>query len=166
MNGNSSRLKEGLTLPFKDFDQEVIKRELRGTTLQVYLHLAKARDKDFGVREVQRALNLSSVSLAAYHLKKIEDLNLLTKNPQGKYQVSKLIPIGELEDFLVLKGRFLPKEIVYLSFTTSSLIFSIICFLLKLWGPMLALLFASALFGTIYSWIRFRSLWRRRDESE
>lgn len=141
-----------------------LKKELRGTTLQVYLLLAKAKDRNFGVREIQRALNMSSVSLADYHLKKLEELKVVEKNSQGKYRVTELFPIGEMEEFLVLKGRYLPKEIFYLSFSTSALILSVVFFLLKFWGPMLAILFTSAFLGTIYSWIRFSSLWRRKSE--
>ncbi|UCE12158.1 MAG: hypothetical protein JSV04_08105 [Candidatus Heimdallarchaeota archaeon] len=159
-----STLKKESTLPSQAFDLEVIKKELHGTTLQVYLLLAKAKDRNFGVREVQRTLDLSSVSLADYHLRKIENLNLITKNSHGKYRATELLPIGEMEEFFVLKGRYLPREIFFLSFTTSTLLFSVIFLILRLWGPMLALLFASAVSSTIYSWIRFSSLWKKKHE--
>lgn len=147
-----------------EIDLNNLRKDLRGTTLQVYLLLAKTKDRNFGVREIQRVLNMSSVSLADYHLKKLEELKLVEKNSQGKYRVTELIPIGEMEEFLVLKGRYLPKEIFYLSFSTSALILSVVFFLLKFWGPMLAILFASAFLSTIYSWMRFLSLWRRKSE--
>ena len=48
---------------------------LRGTTLDVYRFLLK-RKEPVGAREVQRVLNLSSPSLATYHLSKLEDVGL------------------------------------------------------------------------------------------
>jgi len=45
---------------------------LKGTTLEVYWFLLKS-NRIVGAREVQRALDLSSLSLAVYHLSKLED---------------------------------------------------------------------------------------------
>jgi hypothetical protein len=49
---------------------------LRGTTLSVYRFLVKSA-KPVGVREVQRALNLSSPSVARYHLIKLESAKII-----------------------------------------------------------------------------------------
>ena len=51
---------------------------LRGTTLEIYRFLLK-RNTPVGAREVQRALNLSSPSLATYHLSKLEETGLIRK---------------------------------------------------------------------------------------
>jgi len=63
------------------------KELLKGTTLKVYLFMVK-HGKPVGVREVQRALNLSIPSLAAYHLSKLEESNLL-KRERGDFIVNK-----------------------------------------------------------------------------
>ncbi len=60
---------------------------LKGTTLEVYRFLLKS-NKPVGARELQRALNLSSPSLAAYHLSKLEETGL-AKNENGEFVVSK-----------------------------------------------------------------------------
>ena len=58
--------------------------ELEGTTLNVYLHVVK-KDKPEGPRDVMKALNLSSPSVAYRHLQKLEDLGYLQKNDYGEY---------------------------------------------------------------------------------
>lgn len=62
---------------------------LRGTTLKVYLFLLR-KGEPVGVREVQRVLNLSSPSVALYHLSKLEDAGLV-KNKCGNYHVNRVV---------------------------------------------------------------------------
>ena len=58
--------------------------ELEGITLDVYLHVLK-KGKPVGPREVVKAVNLSSPSVAYRHLQKLEDLGYLQKNEYGEY---------------------------------------------------------------------------------
>ncbi len=58
--------------------------ELEGTTLNVYLHVVK-KGKPVGPRDVMKAVNLSSPSVAYRHLQKLEDLGYLQKNDYGEY---------------------------------------------------------------------------------
>lgn len=58
--------------------------ELEGTTLSVYLHVIK-KNKPVGPRDVMKAVNLSSPSVAYRHLQKLEDLGYLRKNEYGEY---------------------------------------------------------------------------------
>jgi hypothetical protein len=58
--------------------------ELEGTTLNVYLHVVK-KGKAVGPRDVMKALNLSSPSVAYRHLQKLEDFGYLQKNDYGEY---------------------------------------------------------------------------------
>jgi hypothetical protein len=58
--------------------------ELEGTTLNVYLNVVK-KGKPVGPRDVMKALNLSSPSVAYRHLQKLEDMNYLQKNDYGEY---------------------------------------------------------------------------------
>ena len=58
--------------------------ELGGITLDVYLHVLKI-GKPVGPREVMKAANLSSPSVAYRHLQKLEDLGYLQKNEYGEY---------------------------------------------------------------------------------
>ncbi|MFX1508398.1 MAG: hypothetical protein ACFFDC_20130 [Promethearchaeota archaeon] len=153
-------------IAFSKIEVDDLRKEVKGKTLQVYLLLARAKDQDFGVREIYHRLGFSSVSVAAYHLNKLESINLVKKNSNNRYQVTELVPLGSYEEFFVLKGKYLPKEIFFLAFSCSSLLVAIIFFLFKMWEPMLTLLFANAILGTSYSLMRFLSIYKNRDEEE
>lgn len=84
---------------------------LKGTTLEVYLFLVKA-GKPVGAREIQRTLNLSSTSVATYHLNKLEDSGII-RNERGNYVVNKLI----LKDTVKIKNLLIPRYFFYLVFS-------------------------------------------------
>lgn len=58
--------------------------ELEGTTLRVYAYVIK-ENRRVGTREVMRGANLSSPSVAYWHLQKLEALGLLQKDEYGEY---------------------------------------------------------------------------------
>lgn len=89
---------------------------LRGTTLEVYRYLLK-KGKPVGTREVQRALQLSSPSLAVYHLSKLEDAGLL-KRQDGDYVVDRVI----LEDSVKISRFVVPRYLFYAIFAVGALI--------------------------------------------
>jgi hypothetical protein len=61
-------------------------QEPEGTTLNVYSFVVK-KGKPVGPREVMRGVNLSSPSVAYWHLQKLENSGLLQKNSTGEYIV-------------------------------------------------------------------------------
>jgi DNA-binding transcriptional ArsR family regulator len=75
------------------------------------------------VREVQRALKLSSPRLASYHLEKLEEAGLLRQTPDG-YIVEKLV----LENFLRLQRLLVPKYFFYFVFFVAATVFQVILF--------------------------------------
>ncbi len=89
---------------------------LRGTTLKVYRFLLK-RGEPVGIREVQRTLKLSSPSLAAYHLSKLEEAGLI-KRKKGNYSVDKVF----LESTIRIRRFLIPRYLFYSVFTVSALI--------------------------------------------
>ena len=95
---------------------------LTGNTAQVYRYAIKQR-KPIGVREVQRALKLSSPTLAAYHLDKLEEAGLLKQTSEG-YIVEKLV----LENFVRLRQLLLPKYLFYFVVFAAAVIFQIVLF--------------------------------------
>jgi DNA-binding transcriptional ArsR family regulator len=92
---------------------------LRGTTLEVYRFLLK-RNEPVGAREVQRALKLSSPSLATYHLSKLEETGLLRKE-NGKFRVNKVL----LEDSIRIKRFLIPRFLFYSVFAVLALVFEL-----------------------------------------
>jgi predicted transcriptional regulator of viral defense system len=95
---------------------------LTGNTAQVYRYAIKQR-KPVGVREVQRALKLSSPTLAAYHLNKLEEAGLLKQTSDG-YVVEKLV----LENFVRLRQLLLPKYLFYFAVFATAVLFQITLF--------------------------------------
>lgn len=90
---------------------------LVGKTLSVYRYALKKR-KPIGIREVQRALKLSSPTLSAYHLSKLERAGLLRQTIEG-YVVDKVI----LRNFVRLKRLLVPRYLFYsLFFATATFI--------------------------------------------
>jgi hypothetical protein len=88
------------------------KPALRGNTLRVYTHIFKA--KQVGIREVQRTLGLSSVSLAQYHLDKLVTLGLAKKDEiTGEYVLVKEIRVEALEQFLMIGSYMFPRFLLY-----------------------------------------------------
>lgn len=86
--------------------------ELEGITLDVYLHVLK-KGKPVGPREVMKAVNLSSPSVAYRHLEKLEDLGYLQKNEYGEYLPKKKISVN---GYHWVGRRLVPNAMFYFYF--------------------------------------------------
>jgi len=64
------------------------------------------------VREIWRALDLSSPSLAQYHVNKLLDLKLI-EPVEGKYKVNEEEKLEALRSFLMLRGMLIPRMVIY-----------------------------------------------------
>jgi len=64
---------------------ERVRSELKGTTLRVYWAIMKRGTEGVGPREIMRELDLSSPSVAAYHLEKLKSMGLVDKDSAGGY---------------------------------------------------------------------------------
>ena len=78
---------------------------LEGITLGVYLYVAQ-KGKLIGPRDVMKALNLSSPSVAYRHLEKLEDLGYLQKNDYGEYALKRK---AKLSGYFWVGYRLVPK---------------------------------------------------------
>ena len=85
-------------------------KALKGTALDVYRFLLK-KNKPVGVREIQRALGLSSPSVATYHLAKLEEVGIL-KREDGGYVVNKVL----LENSIKISRFLVPRYLFYTIF--------------------------------------------------
>ena len=92
------------------------KEVLKGTTLEVYRFLLKS-SKPVGTRELQRALNFSSPSIANYHLAKLEDAGLL-KREMGGFTVCKYL----LENSIKISRFLIPRYFFYAIFAVAALV--------------------------------------------
>ena len=100
----------------KDVSGDESEKTLKGTALDVYRFLLK-KNKPAGVREVQRALGLSSPSVASYHLAKLEEVGIL-KQESGGYVVNKVL----LEQSIKLNRFLVPRYFFYTIFAAAVLI--------------------------------------------
>jgi predicted DNA-binding transcriptional regulator len=87
--------------------------ELKGNTLRVYVYALKKNR--VGVREVQRALNLSNPSLAQYHLSKLKELGLV-REENGEYEISNEVKVDVMRDFLRIGTSLIPRFVFYAVF--------------------------------------------------
>jgi len=98
-----------------------LEAELRGKTFRVYMYMLMRGKPSYGVREIQRALGLSSPSVAAYHLTKLERMGLVGKK-LGEYYVAREVDVGVLRQFMRLGRLRLPRCSFYATLVTSMLI--------------------------------------------
>ena len=89
---------------------EDVEDVLKGLTLKVYRYVLKNK-KETGIREVQRALKLSSPTLAVYHLDKLEQAGLVKKGASG-YVVDRVY----LRNLVRFRRLLVPKYFFYALF--------------------------------------------------
>jgi hypothetical protein len=103
-------------------ESEKVASELKGNTLRVYWYVMNANKQTVGVREVQRALNFSSPTLALYHLDKLKDLGLVSKD-SGEYRLIKEVKVDVLKQFMRLGRVFVPRFALYAAFFTALFVY-------------------------------------------
>lgn len=84
--------------------------QLTGNTLRVYIYILK--NKQAGVREVQKALGLSNSSLAQYHINKLKELGLVQER-NGTYEIVDTVKVSVMKDFLRLGSLIVPRFVFY-----------------------------------------------------
>ena len=92
--------------------------ELEGTTLNVYSCMVR-EGKPMGPRETMRLADLSSPSVAYWHLQKLEALGLIAKNQYGEYFVKEKVNIS---GHLWVGKTLVPRLIFYAFFFVGILI--------------------------------------------
>ncbi len=125
------------------------RKNISGTTWNVYLFILTS-EKPQGVREVWRALKLSTPSLAQYHINKLLDIKLIETTQDGKYKADEMNQMGILRNFVKMRGRLVPRLVFY-----SALLLGIFFIYLFLWPFRWDFRDLIVLFVTILSIIAF-----------
>ena len=151
---------------FSSSDLAVIESQLKGKTLQIYWYLLRDPSSSVGVREVQRALGLSSPSVAAHHLDKLLSLGLVKKTTRGEYFVNQEIKVGLLK-FFSRMGRFLvPRHLFYAIWLSTMFAIYLILYNVVLCQPTGSVHnIAAILFGVVANivlWLETVRLWREK----
>ncbi len=89
---------------------------LKGTTMKVYRYMYKAGTV-VRINDIQRALNLSSPSVAQYHVKKLLQFGLIREEQEG-YAIDKVI----FSNVIRFRKVSIPYQAAYLAFFVASLI--------------------------------------------
>ncbi len=141
------------------FDDERMASELKGNTLRAYWALLNSKDGVIGVRELQRQLGFSSPALAAYHLNKLEELELVVKE-RGDYRLVREVRVGVLKQFMKLGGFLLPRYVLYASMFTVLLIFLLTQ--LRELGFYSAFALVLGVLSTAISWYETVRIWMQK----
>ncbi|MHA2474363.1 MAG: hypothetical protein ACXAES_14145, partial [Promethearchaeota archaeon] len=96
-------------------DRDKVVKNLNGTTLMVYFVLLNK--KQIGVRELQRHLDLSSPSVAKYHLEKLDNLHLV-QNRNGIYHLYRKADLPILTSWILIGKQLFPRSIFAAIFFT------------------------------------------------
>jgi DNA-binding transcriptional ArsR family regulator len=131
--------------------------ELKGKTLKAYLFLMKEA-KPIGVRELQRALGLSSPSVAYHHLEKLERLKLVQKDQYGEYAIVKNVDINILQSFAHIGKLLVPRFLFYAVFFSTMLL----GYLLIYQGNANIFAVAFGFFSIIFAWYETLRTWGKR----
>ena len=140
-------------------EQKEIEANLTGKTLQVYWYLLN-ENREVGVREVQRALKMSSPSVASHHLNKLVSLGLVEKSDRNMYYLSEMIKVGFLKQFVRIRGTLLPNYFFVMMFFVSFLIaYSVYAFLRPITIVDRALLVITLIAGVLFSAFETYKIW-------
>jgi hypothetical protein len=131
--------------------------ELKGNTLRVYLLLLSKGPCE--LRDVQKALGLSTPSLASYHLNKLIEAGYANQNSAGQYYSIKDISGEILEGFTRVGGVLVPQ------LTFFSILFTVLIGyfgLMSLSNPgYVRLLVATSIALVAIMWYETARVWRR-----
>ncbi len=120
-NESESNLKDitKLIIPKSDIETGTLKTEmekvLRGKTLEIYWYILT--HKYAGVREIQKALNISSPGTVSYQIKKLSNAGIISKNIKNdKYYVNEELKKGMLGFYIRIGLIMIPRFSLYLIF--------------------------------------------------
>ncbi len=133
-------------------------KEIRGNTLKAYLYLLKHGPSE--LRDVQRGLNLSSASLASYHLGKLLEAGYAKQDEYGRYSAVKEASDRILEGYSKIGPAMVPQLFFF------SLLFTILVVFFSVGTTLVGLAFLPYLIGVSFAmlvvfWFETIRLWRK-----
>lgn len=127
---------------------------LTETALKIYIHMVES-GVPLSAREISRNLGVP-VSTVAYYLKKFEDMGIVRNTSTGYIVVKKI----DVEGFIYVGGKLLPKFYIYSFFFLGLLIGEIIVYILtgnsSLWTLLTFMVTSIALTLFLYEGLQFR----------
>ena len=139
--------------------KENIATDLKGNTLRVYWFLLECPNNSSGPRQIQRELGFKSPALAAYHLDKLIELGLVDKI-RGEYQVTQVVEVGVLKQFMKLGSFMVPRYVTYATMITILFGFFLTQLREITFYSLFALIFGTL--STVIFWYETFRVWRSR----
>ena len=139
--------------------KENIATDLKGNTLRVYWFLLECPNNSAGPRQIQRELGFKSPALAAYHLDKLIELGLVDKI-KGEYQVTQVVEVGVLKQFMKLGSFMVPRYVTYATMITILFGFFLTQLREITFYSLFALIFGTV--STVIFWYETFRVWRSR----
>ncbi|MFW9826680.1 MAG: winged helix-turn-helix domain-containing protein [Candidatus Thorarchaeota archaeon] len=136
----------------KEVKLEIFEEILQGKTLQVYWYFFT--HKHAGVREIQKALNISSSGTVSYQITKLLNAGIISRDEEeGKYSLNEMIKIGVIKFFVRIGKRTIPRISLYLFLYFFGFVMYFILFLIDtanfILTPFSLLLLIFLIVGTI-----------------
>ncbi|HKT21112.1 MAG TPA: hypothetical protein VJR06_00615 [Nitrososphaerales archaeon] len=131
--------------------------DIRGNTLRVYVYLLRSGASE--LRDVQRALDFSTPSLASYHLGRLVEAGYATQDEHGRYLVAQGATNAILDGYTKLGGVVVPQLLFFaIVFTVTIGFFAYMSLLFSAYVPLLVA--ASAAMVLVF-WYETARVWRR-----
>lgn len=131
--------------------------DITGNTRRVYLYLLQHSPAE--LRDVQHSLNLSTPSLASYHLAKLVDGGYATQNEHGQYVAVLESANTILQGYVKLGAAVVPQLAFFaMLFTALVCYFALMSLLHPAFVPLLAV---SSVATVVVLWYETLRVWRR-----
>ena len=160
-NAQKPRIKEKEIPPDKkteSLNRDELISNLTGRTLMIYFVLLNK--KSIGVRELQRHLDLSSPSVAKYHLDKLVNLHLV-ENRNGIYHLDKKADLPLLTSWVLL-GKFLFPKALFAAILFTSLFIGYLLFIYSYWNKDSMFFILFGLILMVYIWFEVIIQFKRK----
>ncbi len=132
----------------RKLNQDDIVKNLNGRTLMVYFVILNK--KLIGVRELQRHLELSSPSVAKYHLEKLVNLHLVS-NRNGIYHLERKADLPMLTSWLLIGKRLIPR-VIFVAIFFTFLFLGYLFFVYTYWNKDSLFVILFGIIIIIYAW--------------
>lgn len=138
----------------KQFTDKDSAETLKGTALDIY-HFMLTYNKPIGVRELSRAMNLSSPSVAQHHLTRLESMGLV-KRESGNFVVNKVV----LENCIKISRFLIPRYFFYLLFSFAALLVELYFYPIVLFQAYVIALIIQTVVIAIFAYETIK-IWRK-----
>lgn len=155
-NGKSKRpsvINNGKLVEKANLNVDLLNTKIKGKTLEIYYYM-KQVNSEVGIREITRTFGYSSPALAAYHLNRLVEFDLVTKTDDSRFKLSNTdYKIGKLSNYIQVGNFWFSQSLVFVSmlilFSIIAISYTILNVNQKIWGMTFIPLFLISLFSAI-----------------